>query len=102
MDNLPVETIQNILVHAWSMQDVRNFICTSRRVYGAATEIKNKLRKFKDVLQQLVLKCPNKRWNWKELSMNPKITAEFAFSNMHLPWDINCLIEKKISSFNMC
>ena len=38
-------------------------------------------------LQFMLLRFPEKTWNWEHLSRNPSITPEFVQTNTRMPWE---------------
>ena len=48
-----------------------------------------------NTLQQLILKFPDKPWNWWELSRNPNITMKFVLDNINKPWNWQWLSQNK-------
>ncbi len=46
-------------------------------------------------LLYLILKYPNKNWNWEGLSNNPNITWETIYNDPNQPWDWFVLSKKE-------
>jgi hypothetical protein len=40
-----------------------------------------------NITTDILLKYPEKPWDWSSISMNPNITFDFIFANLEKPWD---------------
>ena len=46
-------------------------------------------------LQKLLLKYPNKSWDWTSVSANPNIDMEFIETHPELPWNWGCVLKNQ-------